>query len=389
MLQHDVHVERFLARRSFRSSTVATTSGKMGCMIGKSKDKVNPGTLGEDDSPATTQDIMNLFSGNKEGQDYANAEKISKLQFSKSEVKHIYDVFNTVDMKGSSVLDIDTFCSFFKVGKSPFAERCFRMIDSNGSGTIDFTEFIMSVWNYCTFDMPSLIHFAFNFYDVGNSGMLTMDEAKGLIKEVYGEDAFEKNKELQQEISEVDMDKDGNISFEEFKDWVVRSPVILYPAFHMQQNIRKKVLGKKFWQKKRDQRIVWGNRSGKVLTLYDLLGDDEEVITQITDSKVAFANQMKNWSEKNPNSNITNKRDKTGRRKKRTTVALVPDKMKANFQAPGQNNSLEPIGEDDGVPSRERNFTEELQQIDEEMEQVGEALSKDKELKKIEEEMDL
>ena len=54
----------------------------------------------------------------------------------------------------------------------------------------------------------------------------------------------------------------------------------------MQQNIRKKVLGKKFWQKKRDQRIVWGNRSGKVLTLYDLLGDDEEVITQITDSKV-------------------------------------------------------------------------------------------------------
>ena len=257
------------------------------------------------------------------------------------------------------------------------------------SDTIDFTEFIMSVWNYCTFDMPSLIHFAFNFYDVGNSGMLTMDEAKGLIKEVYGEDAFEKNKELQQEISEVDMDKDGNISFEEFKDWVVRSPVILYPAFHMQQNIRKKVLGKKFWQKKRDQRIVWGNRSGKVLTLYDLLGDDEEVITQITDSKVAFANQMKNWSEKNPNSNITNKRDKAGRRKKRTTVALVPDKMKANFQAPGQNNALEPIGEDDGVPSRERNFTEELQQIDEEMEQVGEALSKDKELKKIEEEMDL
>ena len=130
------------------------------------------------------------------------------------------------------------------------------------------------------------------------------------------------------------------------------------------------------------QRIVWGNRSGKVLTLYDLLGDDEEVITQITDSKVAFANQMKNWSEKNPNSNITNKRDKAGRRKKRTTVALVPDKMKANFQAPGQNNALEPIGED-------RNFTEELQQIDEEMEQVGEALSKDKELKKIEEEMDL
>ena len=46
---------------------------------------------------------------------------------------------------------------------------------------------------------------------------------------------------------------------------------------------------------------------------------------------------------------------------------------------------MEPIGEDDGVPSRERNFTEELQQIDEEMEQVGEALSKDKELKKIEE----
>ena len=48
---------------------------------------MDPGNLAEDDSPATTQDIMNLFSGNKEGQDYASAEKISKLQFSKSEVK--------------------------------------------------------------------------------------------------------------------------------------------------------------------------------------------------------------------------------------------------------------------------------------------------------------
>ncbi len=68
----------------------------MGCIIAK-KANVLPV---EDDPPATTQDIMDLFAGsaNTKGQDYESAEKIAKLQLSIDEVKHILDIFNTINI---------------------------------------------------------------------------------------------------------------------------------------------------------------------------------------------------------------------------------------------------------------------------------------------------
>ena len=381
----------------------------MGCIIAR-KANVLPA---EDDPPATTQDIMDLFAGsaNTKGQDYESAEKIAKLQLSIDEVKHILDIFNTINITNESYIDIEIFCQFFKVEKSQFAKRCFKMIDQDSSGNIDFSEFILSIWNYCTFDMGSLILFGFNFYDLDGSGALTMAEIKELIKEVYGTNDYETNEELQQEIQEADENNDGKLSFDEFKQWVIKSPIVLYPAFHMQQVLRRKVLGNKFWQRKRDQRIVWGNRAGKGLTIYDIIGDDEMIVTQMSNSKESFAKQMENWNSKNPNSNLTGgKKDKSGKRRKRTTMALVPDQMKnATLQHSQQQqqrqvgNMMAPITEDedddnennnnndmdDDINTKNKNITKELEKLDEEIEKNDKILSKDEALKKVEEEMDL
>ena len=359
----------------------------MGCIVTK-KDDVTPA---QESLPATAQDIMNLFVGNFEGQNYESAEKIGKLRLSMDAIKHIYDIFNTMNVSKNGSIDCDIFCSFFKVEKTKFTERCFQIFDKNSSSDVEFCEFILAIWNYCTFTMNSLILFAFNFYDLDGSGELTMEEIKDLIAEVYGYENFEKNEELQQEIMDADENSDGKISFDEFKQWVVKTPVILYPAFRMQQVLRRKVLGNKFWHSKRDQRVVWENRAGKGLTIYDILGDDGTIIKQMSNSQEAFANQMQNWHKRNPKSNLTNKKDEFGRRKKRTTVAMVPAQMKPSVVSPQiteqqeEETSLTSISE----TRNDGDVAKELEKLDEEIDKNNKILSKDKELKKIEDEMDL
>lgn len=59
-----------------------------------------------------------------------------------------------------------------------------RIFDEDGSGSVDFREFVMSLWNYCTLSKAALIMFAFDLYDNNNSGEIDIDEVELLLKEV-------------------------------------------------------------------------------------------------------------------------------------------------------------------------------------------------------------
>ncbi len=50
--------------------------------------------------------------------------------------------------------------------RSKFTVRAFSLFDSDGSGELDFREFVISIWNYCSIDKTGLIEFAFALYDM-------------------------------------------------------------------------------------------------------------------------------------------------------------------------------------------------------------------------------
>jgi hypothetical protein len=45
-------------------------------------------------------------------------------------------------------------------------------MDEDQSGEIDFREFVVCIWNYCSFDLKSLVNFAFTLFDTDASGSL-------------------------------------------------------------------------------------------------------------------------------------------------------------------------------------------------------------------------
>ena len=103
------------------------------------------------------------------------------------------------------------------------------------------------MWNYCTLDFNSLVAFGFRLYDVDNSGFLNIDEVRGMIQEVYGQNSL-LNTRLLGLYDELDNNKDGRLSLQEFKTLNDRFPTMLFPAFSVQLKLRKRVLGLEYWE---------------------------------------------------------------------------------------------------------------------------------------------
>ena len=60
------------------------------------------------------------------------------------------------------------------------------MVDTDNSGTLDFFEFVASIWNYCTMDWETLVRYAFDLFDVDGSGQLETKEIERLVCYVAG-----------------------------------------------------------------------------------------------------------------------------------------------------------------------------------------------------------
>ena len=73
-----------------------------------------------------------------------------------------------------------------------FTSTPLHIQDEDGSGEVDFREFVTSLWNYCTVGPHALSIFAFDMYDCDSSGTIDKDEIRLMLKEVYG-DEFDRN----------------------------------------------------------------------------------------------------------------------------------------------------------------------------------------------------
>ena len=78
------------------------------------------------------------------------------LQISKAEVYRLHRTFGKVDLDNSGTIDVVELLTVIDVDRTPFSERVFSIFDEDKSGKIDFYEFVLSLWNYCTLSRVTL-----------------------------------------------------------------------------------------------------------------------------------------------------------------------------------------------------------------------------------------
>jgi calcium-dependent protein kinase len=148
---------------------------------------------------------------------------IASQLINKEESKKLSETFRNIDKNGDGKLSREELLEAYKstMGKEAAleeVENIMKAVDVNGSGFIDYTEFVTACAKKDAMLSVENLESAFKAFDSDNSGKITAGE----LREMLGGEASAQNDVWVKLIAEVDQDKDGEIDIREFKDMMVR-----------------------------------------------------------------------------------------------------------------------------------------------------------------------
>ena len=119
---------------------------------------------------------------------------------------------------------IDVYKIFYPQGKADkFCNHVFKVFDADGSGQIDFTEFLIAISITAQGDAKKKLVLAFKMYDVDKNGRVDKKEMEKIIEAIYdllgeehrhGENA--PSERVKTIMHKLDKDQNGYLSEEEF-----------------------------------------------------------------------------------------------------------------------------------------------------------------------------
>ncbi|KAI9360803.1 hypothetical protein DFJ73DRAFT_815021 [Zopfochytrium polystomum] len=155
-------------------------------------------------------------------------EMVSSSNFTADEIQRLYKRFVKLDKDGSGTIDKDEFLALPQIASNPLAVRLVSVLDGDGTGDVDFKEFIMGLSAFSSKgNKEDKLRFAFKVYDMDRDGYISNGELFLVLKMMVGNNL--RDQQLQQivdkTIMEADLDMDGKISFEEFTKMVENTDI--------------------------------------------------------------------------------------------------------------------------------------------------------------------
>ena len=89
-------------------------------------------------------------------------------------VQLLHDKFRDMDLVGNGQIDKFDFWDYLDVQPTQYTDKLFELIDSDGSGKIDFSEYCSLLVTYCMFNQEDILRFAFDCFDAGKRRLVIM-----------------------------------------------------------------------------------------------------------------------------------------------------------------------------------------------------------------------
>merc|ERR1711990_522031 len=168
----------------------------------------------------TALDNLKNFNANTTMKQATFAFIASQL-LSKSERDGLAKVFKAFDKDGNGKLDMkevkDGYLNHYgKVMSDEEVEAMFKAVDTDNSGFIDYSEFVVAAMNENQLTTNEKLAAAFKMFDKDGSGIISADEIKEVLS--FGGTNQMSKATLDMIVKQVDENGDGEISFEEFVD---------------------------------------------------------------------------------------------------------------------------------------------------------------------------
>jgi calcium-dependent protein kinase len=132
-------------------------------------------------------------------------------------IEKLKEAFVKIDKNGDGRLTLLELKEGFDQLECSMDEKDFeltlKLMDTNNNGFIDYTEFIAGCLHSYNYLKEKHLKNAFEYFDKDGSGKITVDELKDCL---CGDDLMLDEKNIENLIAEVDINKDGAIDYEEF-----------------------------------------------------------------------------------------------------------------------------------------------------------------------------
>lgn len=169
------------------------------------------------------------------------------------ELKRLKQRFDQIDLDNSGEIDQGEFFDFVNDKMTEFTSGLFSAFDLDGNGLIDFDEWVMVCSAFCLYSKEEILEFTFNTFDKDSGGTIDEDEFLALAKAVAdGNPLFPRN--FATALKQFDSNDDGLIDRDEFRELNKKFPMILFPAFHLQDKLRRSTLGVSWWNRLLEER---------------------------------------------------------------------------------------------------------------------------------------
>ncbi|EXB99432.1 Calcium-dependent protein kinase 13 [Morus notabilis] len=136
---------------------------------------------------------------------------------STEEVEDIKEMFRKMDTDNDGIVSIEELKSGLRNFGSQLGESEVQMlieaVDNNGKGTLDYGEFVAISLHLQRMANDEHLHKAFSYFDKDGNGYIEPDELRDALMEDGAEDCTDVANDI---FLEVDTDKDGRISYDEF-----------------------------------------------------------------------------------------------------------------------------------------------------------------------------
>lgn len=174
-------------------------------------------------------------------------EVINKLKLVPKDLAQLNYIFRKHDKDNSGTVDLGEFYKMIEEKRSVFGDGIFEMIDITDTGKLNFTEFVEAIMTYGMFEKEEVLKYCFFVFDKDKNGYVEEEEIMALFDILHD---HEIKGNLKTAIKKFDVNSDGKVDFEEFKQMHAQFPTMIYPAFRLQQNMHRLLLGKDWWYKK-------------------------------------------------------------------------------------------------------------------------------------------
>ncbi|GMJ03227.1 calcium-dependent protein kinase 13 [Hibiscus trionum] len=133
------------------------------------------------------------------------------------EVEDIKVMFNKMDTDNDGIVSVEELKAGFRNFGSQLAESEVQMlieaVDANGKGTLDYGEFLAVSLHLQRLANDEHLRKAFSYFDKDGNGFIEPDELRDALMEDGADDCTNVANDI---FQEVDTDKDGRISYDEF-----------------------------------------------------------------------------------------------------------------------------------------------------------------------------